>query len=162
MQVPVQRLASGIHPDSASATRQQTFTRTVMIGSSGPKISSVMMSESSGGFSSSVGSMLLHNWGNIASGIGAGFLWWHCTAMAISYSALGLQCPPCTTEAATLRSARRLLSLLKCFSFRMRAMYSGLVKNLFRVDLSSSIFRKNRRHIKSENVYAPIIGWCTD
>jgi hypothetical protein len=35
---------------------------TVMIGRRGPNISSVMMSESSGGFSRIVGSMLLYNW----------------------------------------------------------------------------------------------------
>jgi len=62
MQVPAQQLAASTQIQRA--TRQRTFTRTVMIGSSGPKISSVMMSESSGGFSSSVGSMLLHSWGN--------------------------------------------------------------------------------------------------
>lgn len=54
----VQFTAPGTNTHAACAATRMG-SRTVMIGSRGPKISSVMMAESSGGFSRIVGSMYL-------------------------------------------------------------------------------------------------------
>jgi hypothetical protein len=111
-----------------------------MIGRRGPNISSVMIAESSGGFSSIVGSMYLTPVSSEDTHkVGAA------EKCLRTHRFLASMEPPCRTHGATALSLRRLLSLSKWRAFTMRAMWPASEKSLFSVDLSTLSFRESKQ-----------------
>lgn len=116
-----------------------------MMGRRGPKISSVMIAESSGGFSRIVGSMHLKFFRELVNfGLSYRQIDQRHAVLFRIYRFLASNVPPWRTDAATDLSLRRSLSRRKCLALTIRAMWSESAKNFFSVDLSALIFGRDR------------------